>query len=658
MSGGHDTRSRSALIIANSTYADTTLRRLRAPSRDADELARVLGSGDIGGFTVDRALDEPAHVLRRRIADFFADRATGDLLVMHLSGHGVKDEDGSLYFAAADTDASQLDATALSAEFLNRQMARSRSRSIVLFLDCCFSGAFARDALARGAATVGVKESFGGQGKIVLTSSNAAEYALEGSEIEGEGQPSFFTRAIVEGLETGAADRDGDQLVSVDELYDYVFDAVRRTTPNQTPCKWTFDVRGDIYLARNPAPVVAETSLLPEPLLQALENPISAVRESAAAELGRYLGNRDRRLAAAARLALERLLEDDSRRVGLAASAALAGTAAPDAVMQVEAPIPVTVADAEPAAVEPPDVVPAPAPPPESVVVAPARADEPRGAAAAPRALGMLPTMLWLAGAALVLAALDVPWARSSQLTFVRQPQVHFFWDLAWLNVETVAVAVGSLALLAALRAGRVTAVTAGSVMLGLAIQGLAGGFETIAWVAHRSDQNPPGISPAGGVLLLASAAWIPVAVACLRAAPRRSAQESVAPASVAWMWGAGAIVMLAGLGVHVNGSNHSLVSGVNWFVTEIVVAAALILVVAARSLAGLTSDRVDERVLVAAVGAQSALYFVAVALTWTGDSQGLGFSPGNLVGLAGAVIVLGACARLRSEPTPALTGA
>jgi len=97
----------------------------------------------------------------------------------------VKDEDGSLYFAASDTDSRQLDATAIAAEFLNRQMAKSRSKSIVLFLDCCFSGAFARGALARGSATVGVKENFGGQGKIVLTSSNSAEYSLEGAARRG-----------------------------------------------------------------------------------------------------------------------------------------------------------------------------------------------------------------------------------------------------------------------------------------------------------------------------------------------------------------------------------------------------------------------------------------------------------------------------------------
>jgi len=49
--------------------------------------------------------------------------------------------------------------------------------------------------------------------------------------------PSVFTSVLVKGLRTGHADRDGDSQVSIDELYDYVFDKVREITPHQTPEK-------------------------------------------------------------------------------------------------------------------------------------------------------------------------------------------------------------------------------------------------------------------------------------------------------------------------------------------------------------------------------------------------------------------------------------
>jgi hypothetical protein len=58
-----------------------------------------------------------------------------------------------------------------------------------------------------------------GRGRIVLTASGAMEHAFEDAALsQAEGQPSVFTRALVQGLQTGDADRDGDGHISVDEL--------------------------------------------------------------------------------------------------------------------------------------------------------------------------------------------------------------------------------------------------------------------------------------------------------------------------------------------------------------------------------------------------------------------------------------------------------
>ena len=43
---------------------------------------------------------------------------------------------------------------------------------------------------------------------MVLTASNAMEYAYEGEELHGQGSPSVFTAALVRGLRTGEADLD------------------------------------------------------------------------------------------------------------------------------------------------------------------------------------------------------------------------------------------------------------------------------------------------------------------------------------------------------------------------------------------------------------------------------------------------------------------
>jgi Caspase domain len=250
--------TRSALIVASSRYSDRKLRRLRAPTHDAEQLAEVLANPEIGAFDVVVLFDKPEHVVRRKLATFFGDRGRDDLLLLHFSCHGVKDEDGALYFAAADTDLEHLDASAVSAEFVNRLMTRSLSRRIVLLLDCCYAGAFGRGGTTRAGGGVELKERFDGRGRVILTASTSMEYSFEGDELTGTGNPSIFTSAVVEGLRSGAADIDGDGEVSVDDLYEHVYERVRETTPNQTPSKWTFDVQGELFIARSPLGSVAK----------------------------------------------------------------------------------------------------------------------------------------------------------------------------------------------------------------------------------------------------------------------------------------------------------------------------------------------------------------------------------------------------------------
>ncbi|RJL31903.1 hypothetical protein D5H75_15725 [Bailinhaonella thermotolerans] len=323
------TGRRLALIVAGDEFQDPGLRRLRAPALDAEALARVLSDEAIGGFDVRTMLNEPTAVVNEAVEDFFADRDPDDLLLLHFSGHGVKDDNGELYLATPSTKLNRLAATGVSAEFVNRQMSRSRCRRIVLLLDCCYAGAFARGALPRAGAAVYVEEQFGGRGRVVITASNALEYAFDGTDLadaQEPGSPSVFTRALVEGLKTGEADRDQDGYVGIHELYDYVYDRVRAITPKQTPGKWTFDVQGELIIARRSRPV-DRPAPLPSELQEAVDHPIAKIRAGAIDELERLRHSRHAGLALAARLALERLAHDDSRSVSAAAARALGRSA-------------------------------------------------------------------------------------------------------------------------------------------------------------------------------------------------------------------------------------------------------------------------------------------------------------------------------------------
>ncbi|MDP3010976.1 MAG: hypothetical protein Q8N30_18160 [Methylococcales bacterium] len=58
----------------------------------------------------------------------------------------------------------------------------------------------------------------------------------------------MFTKHLIAGLTTGAADKDGDGFISMNELYDYVHDNVVAANPNQQPTKHVKDERGSLGL--------------------------------------------------------------------------------------------------------------------------------------------------------------------------------------------------------------------------------------------------------------------------------------------------------------------------------------------------------------------------------------------------------------------------
>ena len=359
--------TRSALIVASDEYNDPGLRRLLAPANDARALAEVLQDPKIGAFEVHTLLNKPAHEVNLAVEEFFADRRPNDLLVMHFSCHGVKGEDGELYFAMVNTLLRRLGATAVAADFVNRCMGRSRSRRVVLLLDCCYAGAFERGMRSRADTRVGIEQRLGGRGRAVITASSAMEYAFEGDELVGTQDlaPSVFTSALVEGLETGDADRDQDGLVGLDELYDYIYDKVRAVTPNQTPGKWA-SVQGELVIAHRACPV-STPAALPRELQELIDSPFARARVAAVQELECLLSGSHAGLVLAARLALEQLTEDDSRGVSAAATASLTAQTQPSEAAAIPSPEaapidPERVGSSPRLEAAPPDVAPAAAP--------------------------------------------------------------------------------------------------------------------------------------------------------------------------------------------------------------------------------------------------------------------------------------------------------
>jgi Caspase domain len=322
-----DTGRRLALLVATSVYSDPDLRELRAPGRDAAELSEVLGDLRIGGFEVQMLVNVPSGEVQEGIEDFCADRHLDDQLLIYLSCHGVLDSNGRLYYAAANTKRQRLAATAISATWLNERLEDSRARRQILVLDCCHSGAFARGG--KGDQELALQQRFEphGRGRVVLTASRSTEYSFEAGQASGEGVPSVFTNAIVNGLRTGDADRDKDGLITVTELYQYVYENVRATEPRQTPELWTYGAEGDLLVAHSIRGAIIEPEPLPEYLRVTLENPSLRVRETGVAEIAELLDTARPSLALAARQALERIAEEDHPQVADLARIAIRASA-------------------------------------------------------------------------------------------------------------------------------------------------------------------------------------------------------------------------------------------------------------------------------------------------------------------------------------------
>jgi tetratricopeptide (TPR) repeat protein len=241
-----------ALLIGVGEYQSSELENLAAVERDVAAMRDVLVQPEIGGFAVADVtllLNPEPQQMREVLERLFADRQSEDLLLLYFSGHGVVDDFGNFHLTTALTDQASLKSKAIAAKYVHDLMENSRSRRQVVILDCCFSGAFAKDMKAKG-KTVDLQPQLGGEGRAVLTSSSATEYSFE----QKEGALSVYTEYMVEGLRTGIADADADGWISVDEWHRFAQAKVRDAAPAMQPCIYAVAEGYKIVVAQAPPP--------------------------------------------------------------------------------------------------------------------------------------------------------------------------------------------------------------------------------------------------------------------------------------------------------------------------------------------------------------------------------------------------------------------
>jgi formylglycine-generating enzyme required for sulfatase activity/uncharacterized caspase-like protein len=245
--------ARIALLIGISEY-EPGLDPLPSAVKDVEAMRRVLLNPEMGGFAEEDITvlkNPPRQEMEDAIYHLYANRQKDDLLLFYFSGHGVKVEEGDFYFSTRYTRKNQgklIPTSAVAATNVHSWMNQSKSKRLVVILDCCFSGAFAKGLTAKHSGTIDLQQHLGGEGRAILTASTSTQYAFESDGLE----LSIYTHYLVEGIEKGAADIDGDGWISVDELHGYAKSKVQEASPAMTPEFYPIKEGYRIFLAKSP----------------------------------------------------------------------------------------------------------------------------------------------------------------------------------------------------------------------------------------------------------------------------------------------------------------------------------------------------------------------------------------------------------------------
>ncbi len=169
-----------------------------------------------------------------------------DMVIIYFAGHGATERDAmspdgdglEKYILPYDADPEDLYATALPMREISHILNRIQSERLVFIADACYSGASGGRTISIGGNRANISDGYleritRGKGRVIITASGANEVSVENDTL----QHGVFTYYLVEGLR-GRADFDRDGLITVDEAYRYVSDAVpNATSQEQHPVK-------------------------------------------------------------------------------------------------------------------------------------------------------------------------------------------------------------------------------------------------------------------------------------------------------------------------------------------------------------------------------------------------------------------------------------
>ena len=151
-------------------------------------------------------------------------KSESDLLIFYYSGHGYS-KDGKTYLIPSDAYSDVLSETALDfTEFLSKVKPLIKTKKVLIILDSCYSGSLIKDRPVKFKTYEKKTLKDLSDSVIFLLSSKEGEVSQE-----KRGGGGWFTHYLIEGVR-GKANSNGDDIVTLEELYKYVSENVEKVT--------------------------------------------------------------------------------------------------------------------------------------------------------------------------------------------------------------------------------------------------------------------------------------------------------------------------------------------------------------------------------------------------------------------------------------------
>jgi formylglycine-generating enzyme required for sulfatase activity len=175
----------------------------------------------------------------RTIGDWLSRRVNPDSTVyIYYAGHGTPDpKTGEPYLVPWDGH-PDYPAGLFPLKDFYQSLDRLPAKSVIVFLDSCFSGTAGRSVIATGSRPMALKAEYPWliSGKIVVFAAATGSQISSDYDNAGHG---LFTHYVISGLQ-GHADMDKDGVITLKELFPYVRDhvahtAVKELDREQTP---------------------------------------------------------------------------------------------------------------------------------------------------------------------------------------------------------------------------------------------------------------------------------------------------------------------------------------------------------------------------------------------------------------------------------------